>query len=188
MPMELIVVRHAETDANKRGALNGHAESAFTEAGKEQVLRVAQELRDEDITAIYSSDLQRCLQTVEGIARFHPNVTITKTALLREIRLGKAEGTRILLPKPVLKYIARLAMKLHITPPGGETWKQVCARVTTLLDNLYTQHGDEKVLLVTHNVTMQAIRYVAEGDKGTWKPGEIVPNCAVWRLKYARLD
>lgn len=183
--MELIVVRHAETDANIRGALNGHAESEFTETGKQQVLRVAEELKHEDIAVTYSSDLLRCMKTAEGISAFHPNSPVIPTELLREIRLGKAEGTRLLLPKPLLRYITRIVMKLDITPPGGETWGQVCDRASTLVNQLYDQHQNKKVLLVTHNVTMQAIRHVAANDHDTWKPGEIVPNCTVWRIPVA---
>lgn len=61
MTTELAVVRHGQTEFNRLGLYQGHADSPLTAAGEAQALRLAPRLRSLDCSAtVYCSDLGRC--------------------------------------------------------------------------------------------------------------------------------
>ena len=56
--MNLILVRHGETDWNTIGRCQGIADIALNENGKKQAKELAESLKDHDIKAVYSSNLK----------------------------------------------------------------------------------------------------------------------------------
>jgi hypothetical protein len=87
------LVRHAETNWNSLGWAQGQATGArLTPRGRRQALRLAELLEGKDITAIYSSDLPRALDTATTIAdRLGHQVIVDPR--LRERSLGEVEGS-----------------------------------------------------------------------------------------------
>ncbi|KAA3461292.1 phosphoglycerate mutase-like protein 4 isoform X1 [Gossypium australe] len=65
---EIIVVRHGETAWNATGRIQGHMDVELNEVGRQQAASLAERLsRVPEISAIYSSDLKRALETAETI-------------------------------------------------------------------------------------------------------------------------
>jgi probable phosphoglycerate mutase len=62
----LLLARHSETEWNREGRWQGHADVALNDRGREQARALAQQLLDEPIDVIYSSDLARAHQTALG--------------------------------------------------------------------------------------------------------------------------
>lgn len=52
--------------------------------------------------------------------------------------------------------------KFYYRPPGGESWADVALRIRALLVDLRRDHDGRRVLLVTHDVVVQIIRYLVE--------------------------
>ena len=73
--MRLIFVRHGEPD---------YANDCLTETGKKQAINVAMRLKDEDISAIYSSPMGRALETASYTANSH-NLEIQRLDFMHEI-------------------------------------------------------------------------------------------------------
>ena len=67
MELELWIVRHGETDANRAGIIQGQSESSLSELGASQAVLVAAALSGIDWWRIVSSDLGRCKQTARLI-------------------------------------------------------------------------------------------------------------------------
>ena len=63
--MYLILLRHAETEENRNGIVQGQHPGRVSELGKSQIETVVNKLKNETIDAIYSSDLKRCTDTAE---------------------------------------------------------------------------------------------------------------------------
>jgi len=61
--MKLIIVRHGETEENKKGIVMGHLPGKLSQEGINQIKKVALRLKDEKIDFIYSSDLTRASDT-----------------------------------------------------------------------------------------------------------------------------
>ena len=67
----LFLARHGETDWNRDGRFQGHADPPLNDAGRRQAEHLAEELADEPPEAVYASDLRRAFETAEVIgARF----------------------------------------------------------------------------------------------------------------------
>lgn len=89
--MRLILVRHGETERNRQGLALGRADVPLNDRGRWQAQRLAVALGDEPIAAVYSSPLQRALDTAVAIAAPHGLTVETEPALI-EMDIGEAEG------------------------------------------------------------------------------------------------
>ncbi len=177
--MRVVVVRHGQTESNRKGAVYGRSDEGLSDLGKEQAQRVAQQLDGELVAAIYSSDLRRCVETTEAMLPYHPDALLAYTPALREIGSGAMHRLPLRLPHWLLTPLVQLALKLNFAPPGGESWRDLRARIATILDEIYKQHPDATVLLVTHNVVIQAICSFLKGIDTIGLNAKVVPNCAM---------
>jgi broad specificity phosphatase PhoE len=66
--MKLILVRHGESVGNYENRLQGHTDYELTELGRTQAALTAKRLRDEGVTALYTSPLLRAQATAKTIA------------------------------------------------------------------------------------------------------------------------
>ena len=128
--IELIVVRHGETDWNRVGRLQGHTDIALNSTGLEQAARLAAALAGESIAAIYSSDLARALATAKPVAAAL-GLTIKLDPLLRERNYGLLEGmtfAEIVEQHP--EEAGRLRLRdAHHRMPEGESQTEFFERV-----------------------------------------------------------
>jgi len=64
----ILLARHGETDWNRVGRWQGHADPPLNDAGRTQAAELAERLAGDGIAAIYSSDLMRASQTARVVA------------------------------------------------------------------------------------------------------------------------
>ena len=162
MTTELLVVRHGQTEFNRRGLYQGHADSALTDAGSAQARLLAPRLRSLGCSpTIYCSDLGRARRTAELLAA--PGSRIREDAGLRERCWGVFEGlsrAEITERYPDARTSSREANPDY-TPPGGETLGELNERIVTALDRIASSHAGERVIVVTHGGVVTAFaRYV----------------------------
>ena len=94
MRKDIFLFRHGETDFNKRGLVQGQTcDIGLNEIGVEQAKKLAEKLQDINLQVIFSSPLQRALQTAEIIAK-SKNIPVIIEKGFIEINLGEAEGKR----------------------------------------------------------------------------------------------
>lgn len=144
LTFSLTFVRHGETQHNQQKLLQGQGvDSLLSETGVRQGEAVGQYLKDIPFNSVFVSNLQRAVQTAELILKNNNHCSGTKMILeplLREQGFGIAEGR----PKECLKNMANAAGKSckSYTPPGGETYEEVKARVKAFLSVLLNQVVD----------------------------------------------
>src|SRR5690349_2627490 len=68
-PTRILAIRHGETAWNIEGRIQGQLDVPLNDTGRWQVHRLALAVADEDISAIYSTDLLRALETAQAVAR-----------------------------------------------------------------------------------------------------------------------
>lgn len=145
--MRLTIVRHAHSEGNELGLIQGGADFPLSKLGRAQASALAERLRSERFDAIYASDLTRARETAEAICAAHPNVRIAYDPRLRERAYGEYEGKS----RSELHARGLTDEQIHGAPPGGETTSEFVERILSFLDELWERHTSESVLLVTHS-------------------------------------
>ena len=93
--MKLILVRHGETYWNdERRVQGGESDIELNDTGLEQARKLAAFLKNEPITAVLSSPLQRATATAEVIASHH-RLAVEVDQGLRELKVGELEGMSV---------------------------------------------------------------------------------------------
>ena len=162
--MRLLLVRHGLTDWNAAGRYQGKTDIPLNDAGQQQAEALAKRLADVEIHAIYTSDLQRALQTAQTIAVPHGCAAIPEPRL-REVSFGTWEG----LTYDEIGQRDSAALKrwesrvLDVAPPGGESLIQVTTRVRPLLQGIQSRHINKTALVVAHGGPLQILLCLALG-------------------------
>lgn len=149
--MRLIFVRHGQTVFNHESRYQGHTDVELSDLGRRQALRVADRLRDEEIDAIYSSDLSRARVTAEEIAKFH-NLPVNTDADLRECAFGDWEGltTAEISARFPEDYAAYQRDSVANRASGGERLESVQTRVVQAIERIENRHPNATVAVVIH--------------------------------------
>jgi broad specificity phosphatase PhoE len=165
MPMTtLILVRHGETDWNRDGRWQGHADAPLNERGREQARRLAAELAGEDVAAVYSSDLSRARETADIIAeRLGRDVSVDPR--LREVHVGSWSG--LTMPEIEERFPAEFA-RWRSGDAGhsfadGETYAAMGERVVAAVEEIAAQHPGEQVVIVLHGGPVRSVLAHAAG-------------------------
>ena len=126
---------------------------------------------------VYTSDLQRAVQTAE-IAFAGTDVPIVRDRRLRECDYGELNGA-------VVSRLAPRARFIEAPFPGGESYRDVVARVASFLADL-DGHDRERVLVIGHTATRWSFDHLIDGRAladlvdapFAWRPG--------WVYRYRR--
>lgn len=129
----LWLVGHGESTWNTLGLAQGHRDDAeLTERGVAQAGAAAEQFRSLQITAIFTSDLRRALQTAKVFGHVL-GLAVVRDARLRERSLGVLEGTPLAVVSPSATGIADgLVADPDAHPEGGESVRDLYRRAAGL--------------------------------------------------------
>lgn len=156
----LLLVRHGETDWNAESRLQGHTDRPLSDYGRRQARRLADELADEPLDAIYASDLERARETAEIVGE-RLGLPVVLDPDLREKDWGTWEG---------LTPVERDRVELV-----GESTEAHQERILFALARIAETHPGERVLVVTHGGSMRRAQTAALG-----MAMPVVENCGRW--------
>lgn len=181
----LIAVRHGETAWNVDTRIQGQLDIGLNATGLWQAQRVGQALADEDIGAIYASDLSRAWQTALEIARPH-GLAVQPEPRLRERAFGRFEGMSFAEIEATLPEQARRWRERdpEFEPEGGESLLVFRDRVTQVAAELAARHPGQLVALVAHGGVMDVLYRAATRQElqapRTWQLGNAAINRMLW--------
>jgi broad specificity phosphatase PhoE len=157
-------IRHGETDWNAEGKLQGAQDIPLNEVGRKQAASAgdilaglfARDGRGESSLAFIASPLARARSTMElvrGTLRLQPSDYAIDDRL-REIGYGQWEGSTLsqMQASDPEVFAKRQADKWTVSPPGGESYAEVQARVS----DWYRQLSADTVA-VAHGGTARAL-------------------------------
>ena len=186
--IDLIVVRHGETDWNRIRRLQGHTDIALNAAGVAQAARLARALANEPIASIHSSDLARTVSTARPIAD-RLGLEIRIEPLLRERSYGMLEGKtfpEILERHPAEAELLRLR-DADWPIPGGESQRAFQRRVIDVVSAIAdAAEAGSTVLIVTHGGVLDMLHRDAFGIALEAERTCAIPNAVINRLTFDR--
>ena len=147
----ILLFRHGETANSKEVCFNGHYDVELSERGKKQFLHWADILKNENLKAIYSSDLQRTRNSAQCIGDKHGLDPIAFPEL-RELSFGTWEGMSF--AEVEAAYPGEMEDRMRniatFQADGGETYSQLKERVIPKFEEIVTLHSNDQIVMVCH--------------------------------------
>jgi probable phosphoglycerate mutase len=182
----ILAIRHGQTAWNAAARIQGHTDIALDDVGQWQAQRLAAALADEELQAVYSSDLARARQTAAPLAA-RAGLELRVDAGLRERAFGEFEGLSFAQieqrwPDQAARWRRR---DPQFGARGGEVLRDFRDRVVSALTRLALAHRGEGIALVTHGGVLdllyrEATRVALDAPR-TWQ----VANAGINRLLHA---
>ena len=185
----ILAIRHGETPWNVDTRIQGQLDIGLNDTGKWQAQCVGQALREEHITAIYSSDLVRAFETAQAIAQSNAlaeKLSVIGHTGLRERHFGHLQGQTWKEIETGWPEDAKLwrGRDPHWAPVGGESLTALRERIANCVDELASQHLGEQIVLVAHGGVMDALYRLATQQAidapRTWHLGNAAINRLLW--------
>ena len=145
MPL-LLLIRHGENDFTKKHKLAGYTPNVhLNERGQSQAQALADALKEVPIKAIYSSPLERAVETATPIAAAR-SLEIQNEAGLLETNVGKWQGRSLaaLRLQKHWKVVQNAPSRAQF--PEGETFYECQTRIVTALDSISRKYKPQDIV------------------------------------------
>jgi probable phosphoglycerate mutase len=165
MPL-LLLIRHGENDYVKTHKMAGRLAGVhLNEKGQKQAQALAEALKDIPLKAVYSSPLERAMETASPIAKSHTLKIIAEPNLM-DTDIGKWQGKswRVLGLTKVWKIVQNAPSRFRF--PDGESFPEAQTRCVSVLEKIIQRlnkpkdivavvfHADPIKLVVSHFLGM----------------------------------
>ena len=155
--MRFYIIRHGQTNWNKKGKIQGKTDIELDEEGIEQAKEARKILEKYPIDVIVSSPLKRARKTAEIINEVK-KVPIIFDKAIEERGFGEFEGkVRTEIYDDIWNSEILDNFQLNKQYKGVETIQDLCNRVWGLFDELKQDHEYKNILIVTHGGVTRAI-------------------------------
>ena len=183
----VLLIRHGQSEGNAERRFGGHTATPLSPRGRRQAQATARALKDEELTAIYSSDLARALETAEPLAKV-TGLPVHSTTAFRERSVGVMEGLTFesAAQQHPEQYAALLRRDFEHVLTGGESYRQLLDRAWQKLDEIIEQNSGGKIAVFSHTGTIciLALHLMGALDAPELKPVWITSaNCGVTRFE-----
>lgn len=182
---KFILVRHAQSEANRLRIFAGHSDFPLSKLGFLQAKCSAEFSKNYKIDAIYSSDLSRAYSTAEAFGAIH-NLPIIKEKQLREIDAGEWDSMTVAdIEAQYGERYSKWRDGTFMQPVGGESPEDLAKRIYNILEKIANQMPDKTVLIATHAAAIRAFEtFVKKGDMAYLPEFPWVTNASHNFLEY----
>jgi broad specificity phosphatase PhoE len=177
--LRLMLVRHGETPANLRRALDSLPPGPpLTDNGRLQAQAFADGIATEPVVAVYASTAIRAQQTAEPVGKVH-GLDVQVLEGVHEVFCGDLEGRtdEAALHEFVQVFDRWTKGDLAARIPGGEDGHEIRDRYLTAVGDIRQQHADGLVVLVSHGgVIRLAAEWLTDNVSGRLAEVGVLPN------------
>ena len=188
----LYFIRHGEGQDNiARHFSYCRIDNPLTPRGRLQAQQTSRFLADKSIDEIYSSPMQRALETAQIIsARLDKSLTVLEN--FREVNVGELEG-RYFNDETWGTYhritSAWFADQAEVSFPGGENYVTLRERWRSGLAQILAGKADQNILLIGHaGIFIATLKDVCLGLEVDWLKNAECYNCSITELEVEVLD
>lgn len=148
---EFLLIRHAVNDFVKTGKMAGWTPGVhLNEEGRAQAVALGVRLAPTRLDALYSSPLERTVETAQAILAHHPNLTLHTLDEVGEVRIGDWQGQELSKVSRRKQWFMVQAFPSRTTFPNGETFRGAQMRAVDALERLAGHHPRSRVAVVSH--------------------------------------
>lgn len=142
----IYLFRHGESEDNRNHVFSGWRDCALSKKGQIDSQELAELLKDKDISLFFSPRLERNLDTVKEILKYHPSAKVEIDERIKERCYGDLQGRHHLdlMKRDLQKYLT-YHRSYNVPPPNGESIKMVEERVTSFYKELLERIEREKI-------------------------------------------
>lgn len=166
MPTTFLLIRHAATDA-PANVLAGRAPNVHLSVqGRLSADRLAQQLSECAFAGVWSSPLERAVETATSIAKL-TKAPIHLSENLNEVDYGEWTGMTFEKLSNVPAWHDYNTRRELTRIPSGEIIGEVRARVLLLLGQLRNQFGGSTIAIITHAEVIRVVlhHYLGTADR-----------------------
>jgi 2,3-bisphosphoglycerate-dependent phosphoglycerate mutase len=183
----VLLIRHGQSKGNAERRFGGHTATPLSARGRRQAELTARALKSESLTAIYSSDLARAMETAKPLANL-TGLRVNGTSAFRERSVGVMEGLTFedAAQQHPEQYAALLRRDFEHVLTGGESYRQLLDRARQKLDEIIFEHHGGKIVVFSHTGTIciLALHLMGALDAPELKPVWISSaNCGITRFE-----
>ena len=154
----VILIRPGETDWNRMGRWQGWVAAPLSPHGRKQAQALANFVRNIGMSALYTSDLKRAVETAERLAEPLGKPPMLD-ARLRERNIGDWQGLTL---DEMRAWYADEYAKLLSDPdgyciPGGESRNDVRKRMRAAFDEIVSKETGETIGILSHTTALKAL-------------------------------
>lgn len=158
--------RHGETNLNVDGTIMGqllNLNTEFTEKGYEQINHISNELKNNKIEIIYTSDFKRTLETAK-MANINHNLPIIITEEVRGLNMGKYQGmpfeSFINLPE-----VRKSFNDYNIPFENGESINDLNNRTINFIKKVCNNTRYKKIAIITHSAVISNLKSFVSNEE-----------------------
>ena len=156
MAVEIIYETHQTSTDNEAGIATGWLPGELSALGRAQALELAERRRDDDLAAVFTSDLRRAVETAE-IAFGGSEIPLIQDVRLRECNYGDLNGA------PVERVAAERLNRVNSPFPNGQSYEDVVRATVAFLRDLAAGWDGRRVLLIAHSANLWALQVLLGG-------------------------
>lgn len=157
--MELLILRHGETNSNKEKRIQGHTNESINKKGILQMKHLVPYFKNKKIDLIISSDLIRAKESTKILAKGLHIKTVKYYKITREKDNGKFTGRKA----TEIDWEAIKGTFETRKAPGGESLKEVLKRAKIFLGILKRKYSKKRILFVSHGTFIKILLGYIEG-------------------------
>ncbi|RME36187.1 MAG: histidine phosphatase family protein, partial [Thermoflexia bacterium] len=150
MTTTLLLIRHATNDLLTTHRLGGRTPAVhLNDQGRAEAEALADRLARRNLAAVYSSPMERALETAQAVAARH-GLEVHVHPGLHEVDCGQWSGLPLAQVRGNPRWLALETYPTLNPYPEGETIWQVQVRVVAALEEIRSAHPGQSVAVVSH--------------------------------------
>ncbi len=142
----ILLIRHGENEYVAKGRLAGRLPGVhLNENGKKQAAAVAKAFANTPIKAVYSSPMERCMETADPLAAALGAEVVSREGLI-EVDFGEWQDKTLkqLRRRKLWQVVQGSPSRMQF--PGGETFANAQQRIVQDLETLSRQYGPKELI------------------------------------------
>ncbi len=170
---KICIIRHGETDWNKKQKLQGRIDIELNETGIKQAKLLGKHFKNDKWNIVVSSPLRRAYQTAEQIS----NELSIKDILIEDDLVERDYGLASGLTKS-----EREKLYPEKNYPGIEDKKKLEERMVNCILNLSKKYKDKNILIISHGSAINT--FLSKISNGKYENLSRLHNCSISTLEY----